>query len=76
MISFPIVISSHVINCVKSLPETDRQAIVNALAESLLLGMDPEEKLSLFQSLLYFAIFDSVRKDSIKVSRCMEKVAK
>ena len=61
-----IIINPHVINSVRSLPESDRRAIVNALAEDLLLGYSPEEKLSPFQAVIYMAIHYYVCRDSMR----------
>lgn len=41
----PFVISSRVIETVKSLPEEERRIISSALAEELLCGEDPVKKM-------------------------------
>ncbi len=66
MSSSSIIINPHVINSVKSLPEADRRAIVTALAEDLLLGDSPEEKLSPFQAVIYTALHYYVCRDSMR----------
>lgn len=68
MASSPIVISSKVIDSVKALPESDRNVIVAALAEDLILGCNPESKLSPFQAMLYTAIHYYVCRDSVRAS--------
>lgn len=63
-----IIISEHVVNSVKSLPETDRKAIASALAEELLLGQCPDDKLTPFQAMLYSIIHYYVRRDTERAS--------
>ncbi len=59
-----VVFSSHVINSVKALPESDRRAIANALAGEFLLGLDPDEELTPFQSMLYTIMQFYIKRDS------------
>lgn len=59
-----IVISQHVINTIQALPESERTSITQALACDLILGQDPCEMLSPFQSILYSIIRYYVKKDT------------
>lgn len=59
-----IIISSRVIDTIKSLPETERKAIATALSAELILGADPDETLNSFQSMLYSIIRFYVKRDS------------
>lgn len=71
MESSSIVISQHVINSVKGLPESDRHAVATALAEEILLGKNPDDTLSPFQSMLYSIIQFYVKRDTEKAARHM-----
>lgn len=64
-----IIISKHVINSVKALPEADRHAVAIALAEEILLGMNPDDSLTPFQSMLYSIIQFYVKRDTEKAAR-------
>lgn len=68
-LSSTIIITPHVVNTVKSLPESDRKAIVEALAADILLGVNPDEVLSPFQSILYSMIKFYVERDSVRAAR-------
>lgn len=59
-----IVISQHFINTIQALPESERTSITQALACDLILGQDPCEMLSPFQSMLYSIIRYYVKKDT------------
>ena len=59
-----IIISSHVVDTIKSLPESERAAIATALASELILGNDPDEMLSPFQAMLYSIIRYYVKRDT------------
>ena len=59
-----IVISQHVINTIQALPESERASITHALACDLILGQDPCENLSPFQSMLYSIIRYYVNRDT------------
>lgn len=59
-----IIISSHVVDTIKSLPESERAAIANALASELILGADPDAMLSPFQAMLYSIIRFYVKRDT------------
>ena len=59
-----IIISQHVINTIQALPESERNSITQALARDLILGQDPCEILSPFQSMLYSIIRYYVNKDT------------
>lgn len=62
----PVFISSHVIESIKSLPDTDRRAVAMALANEMLLGLNPDEGLTPFQAMLYSIIQFHVRRDSAR----------
>lgn len=59
-----VIISQHVINTVKSLPEADRKAIAEALAAEVLLGENPDTRLTPFQAMLYTMIKFYVDRDT------------
>lgn len=63
-----IIITPHVVNTVKALPESDRKAIVEALAADILLGVNPDDVLSPFQSILYSMIKFYVERDSVRAA--------
>lgn len=67
----PVVISSHVIESIKSLPETDRRAVAIALANEMLLGLNPDDSLTPFQAMLYSIIQFHVRRDSARSMEAM-----
>ncbi|MCM1292763.1 MAG: hypothetical protein NC111_02320 [Bacteroides sp.] len=64
----PVLISKHVINSINALPEEDRGAIAIALVEEMVLGNNPDDKLSPFQAMLYSMIRFYVKKDSHKIA--------
>ncbi len=64
-----IIISSRVLETIKSLPEAERRPIANALSAELLLGADPDESLTSFQSMLYSVIRFYVKRDSERIRR-------
>lgn len=59
-----VIISQHVINTIKSLPDTDRKAIAYAMATEILLNENPCENLSGFQSMIYTMIKFYVDRDT------------
>ncbi len=59
-----MIITPHVVNTIKSLPESERKAIADALASELLLGSDPDEMLTPFQAMLYSIIRYYVKRDT------------
>ena len=59
-----VVFSSYVINSVRALPETDRRAIANAIAGEFLLGTNPDDELSPFQSMLYTIMQYYIKRDT------------
>ena len=61
-----VVFSGHVINSVKALPESDRRAIANALAGEFLLGLNPDDELTPFQSMLYTIMQFHIKRDSTR----------
>lgn len=61
-----VILSSHVINTIKALSETDRKAIALAIAEDFVLGGNPEDSLSPFQAMLYTIISYYVKRDSVR----------
>lgn len=63
-----IVISPKVIDTVKALPESERKAIVEALAFDIFLGHNPDEILTPFQALLYTMIRRYVSRDSYRAN--------
>ena len=64
----PFVISSRVIETVKSLPDEERRIISSALAEELLCGEDPVKKMSPLQAMLYSVVRYYVKRDSERSS--------
>ena len=48
-----IVISSHVINTINSLPEEEKVAVATAFVSEMIMGVDPENALSPLQAMLY-----------------------
>lgn len=60
-----LVISQHVMNTIRALPQEEREIISNALAREFLLGIDPESDLSPFQAMLYSVIRYYVKRDNI-----------
>lgn len=62
-----ILISSHVINTINSLPMDERVAVSSALIGEMILGHTPtEENLNPVETLLYTIIRQYVRQDSAK----------
>lgn len=62
-----ILISSHVINTINSLPMEERVAVSSALIGELILGETPtEEHLNSVETLLYTVIRQYVRQDSAR----------
>ncbi|MCM1349096.1 MAG: hypothetical protein NC338_06740 [Firmicutes bacterium] len=59
-----IIISSRVQQTIKSLPESERAAITQALTADLILGQSVETLLSPFQAMLYSVIRYYVKRDS------------
>lgn len=68
-----IIITPHVINTIKSLPERERSAITNALAEEMILG-GSDTVLSPYQRMLYSIIRFYVERDTVKYNdrRCYD----
>lgn len=60
----PIIITSRVVETIKSLPVKEREKISNALAQELILGEDPRSSLTPIQGILYAMIRFYVRSDS------------
>lgn len=63
-----VLFSRNVINTLRSLPEADREPIVNALAAEFILGLDPLDGLSALQSRLYFVIRFYVTRDQRRMA--------
>lgn len=63
-----VIISQHVINTVKSLPEADRRAIAEALAAEIILDENPDSRLTPFQAMLYTMIKFYVDRDTNRQS--------
>jgi len=61
-----VFISSHVIESIRALPDTDRQAVAMALVNEMLLGLNPDDSLTPFQAMLYSIIQFHVRRDSAR----------
>ena len=61
-----ILITPQVINTIKSLPETQREAIATALAGEPILGEEYERKLTPFQEMLFAIISFQVKQDTRK----------
>lgn len=61
-----IIITPHVINTIKSLPERERSAITSALAEEMILGEASGTALSPYQRMLYSIIRFYVERDTMK----------
>lgn len=68
-----IIITPHVINTLKSLPERERSAITAALAEEMILG-GCHSPLSPYQRMLYSIIRFYVERDTMKYNggRCYD----
>ncbi len=60
------ILSAHVIDTVRALPAKEREAIARALADEILLGNDPLDSLSPFQSALYAIITFYIRRDTAR----------
>lgn len=58
------VITPRVVNTIKSLPESIRGAIANALVSEMLLDQSPEEHLTPVQMMVYVMIRNYVERDS------------
>lgn len=64
-----IVISSHVINTINSLPEEEKVAVATAFVSEMIMGVDPENALSPLQAMLYGIIKSYVERDSMKFNQ-------
>lgn len=64
-----ILISSRVINTIKSLPAVEREAIAFALAAEMILDKDPDDSLNNFQSVLYSMVRFYVKHDTERLNR-------
>lgn len=64
-----IIISQSVIDTVRALPETERQAIVQALANELFLGNQAQDSLSPFQNFIYTMISSNMQRDTQRFVR-------
>ncbi len=63
-----VYFSSRVIDTVKALPESERSAISAALASEYILGVNPDDHLTPYQSILYTMIRAYVERDMLKRS--------
>lgn len=61
-----IVISSHVINTINSLPKEERIAVASAFVSDMIIGVNPEEELSSVQTMLYSVIKFYIQQDSAR----------
>lgn len=62
----PILITSHVINTIKSLPLDEQAAITSALINELILDCHQKKTLSPVQEMLYSIIRFYIKQDSMK----------
>ena len=69
-----ILITTHVINTINSLPDEERTAIANTLAAELILGEKPEDSLSPMQEMIYSIIRFYVKQDTIKYTMALRQV--
>lgn len=69
-----VILSSHVIDTINALSETDRKAIAAAIVEEYILGCNPEDSLSPFQAMLYTIISYYVKRDSVRVAEAIREV--
>lgn len=71
-----LVISSHVINTLNSLPENERVAVTSALAAELILGEDVAGAgLTPMQLMLYSMIKSYVKRDTYRFTHNSGKVS-
>ncbi|MBR3830594.1 MAG: hypothetical protein IKJ52_05020 [Muribaculaceae bacterium] len=61
-----IVISSHVINTINSLPKEEQITVASAFVSEMIMGENPEGELSPLQTMLYSVIRFYVQQDSAK----------
>lgn len=61
-----IVISSHVINTINSLPKEERIAVISAFVSDMIIGENPESDLSSVETMLYSVIKFYIQQDSAK----------
>ena len=66
-----IVITSHVINTLRSLPYEERMNVASALAGEMLLGTDPCSDLAPDEDLIYQILRGYVNRDSQRFSEQM-----
>ncbi len=69
MMENSVLISSRVIDTIKSLPVAEREAIAHALVTELILDKDPDDSLSSFQSVLYSMVRFYVKHDTERLHR-------
>lgn len=61
-----IVITPHVINTINALPEEERVAVASAFVGEMIMGLNVEEILSPFQTMLYAVVKSYVQQDSYR----------
>lgn len=63
-----MVITPHVVDTINSLPADERGAISSALAQEFILGRDPSETLTPFQTMVYAMIRSYVSRDTRRMA--------
>lgn len=64
-----IVITTHVINTINSLPENERSAIADALTREMILGAEKAVELTPMQTVIYAIIKQYVNRDTDRFIR-------
>lgn len=65
----PIVFSSRVISDLRALPESDRIAVVSAIAVNMLLGVDATDSLTPMETVVYTLIQNTIKRDTARYQR-------
>lgn len=61
-----IIITPRVIETIQRLPVNERRAISMALANDIFLGLDPQDSLSPYQTIIYTLIRDYVTRATLR----------
>ena len=64
-----IILSQRVLNTLNSLPNDERHAIAHALTDEIILGIDPVERLTAIQRMVYAIIRHYVRQDASAMAK-------